>query len=637
MGGIASVVMMYTSKQRPRVTLGKKYEIAQSVRKDNMDPIAVARQAQQFFGWLDFALFVLMLLISTLIGIYFGFWGKKADTPEEYLHGGKSMSVLPVSMSLIVSFLSGIVMMGAPTEIYQFGTLYWLICVALVIVGLATYYLYLPVFYELRLTSTYEGGIKAVVWTDMLQGIVVLASSLAIVVLGLNQLGGIEAVWSRNYEGGRIRFFEFNPSPFERMTFWIAIIGNTFFMFGSVTLNQAMIQRYLSLPTYGKARTTMSSSLNSLGATVYEDLVRPFMRKDISDKRVNNIIKCIISLIGVICVLIVFVVDKLGNVLEGALIGSIVSMLFMGWVVFGTQIARANGQLKLNKLNTSIAGCPVNDASDFNFTSSFSTTELPLTSQQPEEAFILYRISYVYYTLLGMIVMLIVGTIVSHFTNAPDLEKTNPLLFAPMVRNSRRQKYHRDACDVAGAGKKYTSHFPINPLQVIPVRTLPGISLGTIHCRRCYEQETLAHVLGFCRKGELLRIDRHNKIRSMIANELRRTDKYEVYEEIGCLSADGSTGRADIIIIDRKKIVDSFSIPQSVLRTARNNPTVRFENSEEQSREVYKERRAIYLPCCSDLGTKYNIKTWDVIGIMIGARGTYPTGVLRSLPKIKSS
>ncbi|KAJ4442813.1 hypothetical protein ANN_04406 [Periplaneta americana] len=30
----------------------------------------------------------------------------------------------------------------------------------------------------------------------------------------------------------------------------------------------------------------------------------------------------------------------------------------------------------------------------------------------------------------------------------------------------------------------------------------------------------------------------------MIANELRRTDKYEVYEEIGCLSSDGPTRRA---------------------------------------------------------------------------------------------
>ncbi|KAJ4445591.1 hypothetical protein ANN_12272 [Periplaneta americana] len=115
-------------------------------------------------------------------------------------------------------------------------------------------------------------------------------------------------------------------------------------------------------------------------------------------------------------------------------------------------------------------------------------------------------------------------------------------------------------------------------------------------------------------------IDRHNKIRSMIANELRRADKYEVYEEIGCLSADGSTRRADIIIIDRKKIVDSFSIPQ---------------NSEEQPREMCKEKRAIYLPCCSDLGTKYNLKTWDVIGIMIGARGTIPRESLEVFRKLK--
>ncbi|KAJ4431284.1 hypothetical protein ANN_19881 [Periplaneta americana] len=56
------------------------------------------------------------------------------------------------------------------------------------------------------------------------------------------------------------------------------------------------------------------------------------------------------------------------------------------------------------------------------------------------------------------------------------------------------------------------------------------------------------------RKGELLRIDRHNKIRSTTANELRRTDKYEVYEETGCLPADGSNRRADIIIIDQKKL-----------------------------------------------------------------------------------
>jgi len=53
------------------------------------------------FNWLDFTFFGLMLGSSTLIGVYFGFCGKKEDTPKEYLHGGKALSTLPVAVSLV--------------------------------------------------------------------------------------------------------------------------------------------------------------------------------------------------------------------------------------------------------------------------------------------------------------------------------------------------------------------------------------------------------------------------------------------------------------------------------------------------------------------------------------------------------
>jgi Na+/proline symporter len=53
------------------------------------------------FGWLDFCFFILMLVLSTLIGVYFGFWGKKEDSPHEYLLAGKTMSTLPVAVSLV--------------------------------------------------------------------------------------------------------------------------------------------------------------------------------------------------------------------------------------------------------------------------------------------------------------------------------------------------------------------------------------------------------------------------------------------------------------------------------------------------------------------------------------------------------
>jgi sodium-coupled monocarboxylate transporter 8/12 len=46
--------------------------------------------------------------------------------------------------------------MGAPTEVYLYGTLYWMICISILFVALATNYIYMPVFFELQLTSTYE-------------------------------------------------------------------------------------------------------------------------------------------------------------------------------------------------------------------------------------------------------------------------------------------------------------------------------------------------------------------------------------------------------------------------------------------------------------------------------------------------
>lgn len=52
-------------------------------------------------SWYDYILFSLMLFISVVIGIYFGFFGKKQSTSKEYLMGGKEMKVLPIAISLV--------------------------------------------------------------------------------------------------------------------------------------------------------------------------------------------------------------------------------------------------------------------------------------------------------------------------------------------------------------------------------------------------------------------------------------------------------------------------------------------------------------------------------------------------------
>ncbi len=56
------------------------------------------------FSLLDYVLFAGMLLLSTLIGIYYGFLAKtKQNTVKQYLLGGKTMHIVPISMSLIAS------------------------------------------------------------------------------------------------------------------------------------------------------------------------------------------------------------------------------------------------------------------------------------------------------------------------------------------------------------------------------------------------------------------------------------------------------------------------------------------------------------------------------------------------------
>jgi len=54
------------------------------------------------------------------------------------------------------SHFSGITLLGVPAEVFYYGTVYWLVNVSSVFVALMINYIYLPVFYSLQLTSSYE-------------------------------------------------------------------------------------------------------------------------------------------------------------------------------------------------------------------------------------------------------------------------------------------------------------------------------------------------------------------------------------------------------------------------------------------------------------------------------------------------
>ncbi|KAJ4446866.1 hypothetical protein ANN_13566 [Periplaneta americana] len=154
--------------------------------------------------------------------------------------------------------------------------------------------------------------------------------------------------------------------------------------------------------------------------------------------------------------------------------------------------------------------------------------------------------------------------------------------------------------------------------------------------RYCNETETLAHVLGSCQHGELLRNSLHHNIRKLIAQALRNKS-FEVHEEVHCVaSEDSGIKRADIVALDKTNS-RGFIL----------DPTVRFQMSRTQPSEVNKEKQQIYEPTIPYFREKYQMEgTWEVHGLMIGARGTIPRSTVNTIktfgihdiiPKISTS
>ena len=54
-----------------------------------------------YFSALDYSVFIVLLLCSLAIGIYFGFFSKELQTAEDYLIGGHKMKVFPIAISLM--------------------------------------------------------------------------------------------------------------------------------------------------------------------------------------------------------------------------------------------------------------------------------------------------------------------------------------------------------------------------------------------------------------------------------------------------------------------------------------------------------------------------------------------------------
>ena len=89
-------------------------------------------------------------------GIYHSFTGGKQKTTDEYLRGGSTIGILPATLSLTISYMSSITVLGYPAEMYTFGGQYLLNSFGWALGYFLSGFIYVPVLYPLKTTTTNE-------------------------------------------------------------------------------------------------------------------------------------------------------------------------------------------------------------------------------------------------------------------------------------------------------------------------------------------------------------------------------------------------------------------------------------------------------------------------------------------------
>ena len=239
---------------------------------------------------------------------------RKKNTPDDYFLAGRKGRVIPVGLSFLVTFISSLLFVGNPTESYLYGGVFALNGIGNFLATVFAAIFVVPIVHPLKLTTIYEylalrfgdnvlryvtltigllygifymgtvtygisvvfevvigipywgsvlifsvvtslytsiGGIKAVIWTDTFQFIIMVSGLVAIISKATHAAGG----WSNVVElaGERTDLNQWSLDPRKRLTVWNLIFGSFTSMLAPA-LMQPGIQRIYSTPSTKAAR-----------------------------------------------------------------------------------------------------------------------------------------------------------------------------------------------------------------------------------------------------------------------------------------------------------------------------------------------------------------------------------------------
>jgi SSS family transporter len=238
-----------------------------------------------------------------------GWWFmRKKKSADDYFKGGGRIPWWAAGISIFAAMFSSITFLAVPALAYMSDWRYAPKCATIALIPPLVIGCYLPFFRKLKLTSAYEylelrfnlacrlfaslsfnlfmvarvavvaylpalavsaatgadvnaciigvslltilyctfGGIEAVIWSDVVQGAVLLGGALLILLmLVVGTDGGVAGVIHIAGSAGKLRMFDF-AFDFSRPVIWVVLIGGVAECLISYTSDQCVIQRYMT-------------------------------------------------------------------------------------------------------------------------------------------------------------------------------------------------------------------------------------------------------------------------------------------------------------------------------------------------------------------------------------------------------
>lgn len=290
-------------------------EIRPGVRTPGTLKITIDKESKHLV-FLDLVVIALYFLILSWMGWFFS---KRQKNTNDYFKGGGRVPWWAAGLSIFGTALSAITFMAIPSKTFATDWSYFMLNMTIFMVAPIIVFVFIPFYRKMNITTAYEylearfnivirligslsfilfqvgrmgvvmflpsialnvvtgidifvcitlmgiisliytmmGGIEAVIWTDVMQVIVLLGGAILSLILIINAVdGGFVEIVKTAAENHKFNVIDLTSS-LKQPTVWVMLLGGIFANITTYGTDQTMVQRYLTTKSVKNAKQSV--------------------------------------------------------------------------------------------------------------------------------------------------------------------------------------------------------------------------------------------------------------------------------------------------------------------------------------------------------------------------------------------